>query len=54
LCDQLDEVERQWTDTAEQNSNNDTDLLASDDLAWIRDTLVAMERAFDAAALVGP
>ncbi len=54
LCDQLDEVERQWTDAALQAASHDADLLASDDLAWIRDTLVAMERAFDAAALVGP
>ena len=50
LCDQLDEIERQWTELAAA----ETDVQVGDELAWLRDMLVAMERAFDAAAMVGP
>lgn len=56
LCDQLDEIERQWTllvaqMPADGYEPDGPQHQASDDLAWLRDTLVAMERAYDGAAV---
>jgi hypothetical protein len=39
LCDRMDEIERQLTDLPQ--------LVTAEQLAWVRDVLVAMERTFD-------